>query len=272
MAAHLLQRPVEVVDLEQRADFHVVGEQQIDVAADQFNERVAVAVDAERIGQRERDLAPRAVRHARGLQEGRLGLRRVPEVALQIGHLGAPDHVRVQVLGHQVDRGAQIGAHGALGVGGDEDQAARGRRPLGRRRGLEGNAGGPDVVPEDAAQLVVAHLADEGAAPAERSQPRHGVGRRAARDLDRRAHGGVERLGARAVDQGHGALGQVLGLEEGLVGLGQHVDDGVADADDVEGLVGHARRFRAVIWFPDEPARKARARSAPGGRAGGARV
>ncbi len=49
-----------------------------------------------------------------------------------------------------------------------------------------------------------------------------------------RPHLAVERLGARFVDQGHRALGELFLLDEGFVGLGKDVDDGIADADDIE--------------------------------------
>ena len=54
-----------------------------------------------------------------------------------------------------------------------------------------------DVVREDLAELVVGDLADERALRAERGEPGQRVGRRAARDLPRRAHRVVE-LAARA--------------------------------------------------------------------------
>jgi hypothetical protein len=38
------------------------------------------------------------------------------------------------------------------------------------------------------------------------------------------------------IDQGHRALGQVMVLEETVIGLNQHIHDGVADADNVEAL------------------------------------
>jgi hypothetical protein len=88
-------------------------------------------------------------------------------------------------------------------------------------------------VGEDAAQLVVRHLAEEGAAPAEARQPRHRVGRRAAGRLHAWSHLGVERLGLSLVHQGHGALGDAGRGQKGVVGRRDHVDDGVADGGDV---------------------------------------
>ena len=93
---------------------------------------------------------------------------------------------------------------------------------------------------EDAAELVVVDLADEGAAAAERGHPGDGIGGRAAGELHGRAHGPVEVAGAIGIDQRHGALRQPMGGQEGIVGMAEDIDDGIADADDVEDLVGHA--------------------------------
>ncbi len=49
----------------------------------------------------------------------------------------------------------------------------------------------------------------------------------------------VERVGARRVDQRHRPLGEAMRREEGVVGVGEHVDDGIADADDIEGGCRH---------------------------------
>ncbi len=51
----------------------------------------------------------------------------------------------------------------------------------------------------------------------------------------RRPHPGVERIGPRVIDQRHRALGEAFGFEKPLVGMRDHIDDGVADADDIDG-------------------------------------
>ena len=61
----------------------------------------------------------------------------------------------------------------------------------------------------------------------------------------------------------HRALDHAVALEEGLVGVGQHVDDGVADGDDIEGLGGHgglrrARNGTRVASTPDRPLTRSR--------------
>ncbi len=91
-----------------------------------------------------------------------------------------------------------------------------------------------DVVAKHLAQQIVAHLADIAAAAAERGDPGHGVAGRAARALDRRPHLPIERFGALGIDQGHRARGEVLLGEKPLVGMRDHVDDRIADADDID--------------------------------------
>ena len=58
--------------------------------------------------------------------------------------------------------------------------------------------------------------------------------------LDRRAHRVVDRLRARLVDQRHAALVHALRDEEVVLGAGDHIDDGVADAENVVAVGCHA--------------------------------
>ncbi len=102
------------------------------------------------------------------------------------------------------------------------------------------HAGGADVVAEDAAQLIVADLADIGALAAEAGQPRDRVRRRAAGDFHRRTHRVVEFARALRVDQHHGALGQAHARQELFLAVGEDIDNRVADAADVNVLVRHS--------------------------------
>ncbi len=88
-----------------------------------------------------------------------------------------------------------------------------------------------------------------------------GVGGRAARGFHRRTHGVVDRLGARLVDQRHAAFAHFLLHEEVVLGAGDHVDDGVADTEDVVTKVGHGKAL--CFW----PARIYNGRT-PGGNLG----
>ena len=167
--------------------------------------------------------------------------------------------------GVKILRGAEIGVHGALAVRRHQDVGAAGGGAAFRRLGLEGRAGGADVVGVEAADLVVLDLADEGGAGAETGDADDGVGAGAAAHLGRRAHVLVDRGGAGLVDQRHAALGHAVAGEKTLVGLHQHVENRIADPENVVFCVSHpsvlftafARRSRA------RPRRLRPTRSAP---------
>jgi hypothetical protein len=151
----------------------------------------------------------------------------------------------IDVVGAQLGRGAQEGAHGAVTFGGHIDQAARGARPADQRPGVERDPDGLHVVLIDLAQLVVRDLAEKGRPAAEAGHAGDGVAGRPARGLDARRHVAVELLGLILVDQLHGVLHQALGGQEGVVAGGDHIDDGVADGGDVV-EVGHVRVLGAA--------------------------
>ena len=141
--------------------------------------------------------------------------------------------------GPELDAGAEIGVHGALRVRCDKDEAARRRRPLGRGRRREAHADRAQIVREDPAEPIVPHLADIGAAAAQGRDPGDGVGDRTARHLDAGPHLAIERFGARRIDERRGALDQALRRKKTVIGAGQHVDHGVADAEHVDLGSGH---------------------------------
>src|SRR4030095_4586355 len=85
------------------------------------------------------------------------------------------------------------------------------------------------------------HLADIGSLPPEHGDAGNGVPRRAARRLLARSHDAVQLLGHLGVDQIHRALWQLVRSEQGVVGLGYHVDNGVADRSHIELGVVHER-------------------------------
>ena len=57
--------------------------------------------------------------------------------------------------------------------------------------------------------------------------------------IDRRAHIAVELFRPRLVDELHGALVDLLLQQEGLVRMGEHVNDGVAEGENVDTGLGH---------------------------------
>ena len=70
---------------------------------DQMGEGRAVAVDAKRIGERQRDLAAGGMGELGGLDEGLLGGIAIEQIALEIGDLRLPDHPLVDIVGPELD-------------------------------------------------------------------------------------------------------------------------------------------------------------------------
>ena len=97
-AAHVGERLLERVDLEERADLRLVREHDIDVVLDQVQELGAEPVDAEAVGQGERGAATGPVGEVEGSLERRLGGGRVPQVALGVDDLGGGDQCLVDVV------------------------------------------------------------------------------------------------------------------------------------------------------------------------------
>ena len=81
---------------------------------------------------------------------------------------------------------------------------------------------------------------------AERGDAAHRVGRRAAAHLDRTAQRLVQVQRPIGVDQRHRAFHEVVSIDESVVGMGDHVDEGIADPDDVD-TESPARRSRLPV-------------------------
>ena len=233
VAARRFLRLVEVA-LVQRADLVLVREEDVDFFLDELQPLGSVPVDAERVGQRQRHLVAGLVRDPRGLAVRLLGLGPVPEVALEVHDPRRRHHVGVDVVGTEQRGRTEVRVHRALRVGRHDDEAAPGARPAGRGRRRERDAGRADVVREDVAELVAADLAEVGGAGAEGRDADDGVRGRAARDLDRGTHRVVQLVGAGLLDERHRAPVQRQPLDERFGLVAQHVDEGVADAEDVE--------------------------------------
>ena len=92
---------------------------------------------------------------------------------------------------------------------------------------------------ECAAELVGFELADECRPSAEPGDADHRIRRRSSGYLDRRTHGVIDRLCPCLIDQRHAALAHAMRQQKVIVGPGKDVDDGVADAEDVETSGGH---------------------------------
>src|SRR6185503_1909439 len=131
----------------QNLDLALVGKQYVDPAAvDQLVEAIAVALDAEDVGQAEGDLASGAAgdldrpdhRVARGLG--------VPQIAFKIDRRRSADLLLVERARRQVLCRAEEGVHGPVAVGRDQNHRARGRHADVERRRGEFDAGRGQVV------------------------------------------------------------------------------------------------------------------------------
>ncbi len=146
---------------------------------------------------------------------------------------------RIDVVLAEVLAGSEKGVHRALAVGRHENEAARGRRAFGRGRREEVDAGGADILREEAAEGVGLHLADKGAGAAKRGHADERVGRRSAGDRRGLAHRAGEGFRRPFLRQGHRTLGQAMGGDERVGRLGDDVDDGIAQAENVVAALGH---------------------------------
>ena len=165
----------------------------------------------------------------------------VPQIALAEQQPAGLDGRGVHVIGLEERGDPEIGAHRSLGIGGDQDETAGGGRAFAGRRDIEVHTDGSHVVGKHRAQHVRADLADVGRRPAEAGDTGHGVGRRPARGLDSRPHQVIELMGTIVLDERHRPLHQALFGDEIVVGLGDHIDDCIADAHHVDRILSFSR-------------------------------
>ena len=144
-------------------------------------------LDAEGVRQRQRDGRAIAMRDVDRLaREGR-ALGDIPHVAFEQYRFRSAYRFFRDIREAELGAGAEVGLHRALAVRRDQHVAARGRR----------------AVIEDAAELVVAYLADIGAGAAQVGKAGDRIGDGAARHLGRRTHHVVDLFRAVLVDQRH---------------------------------------------------------------------
>ena len=208
------------------------------MAIDQLQKTGPVPIDAEGVRKAESHLAAALAHHLGGGDEGPLRGFAVPEVALQIEQPRLAHQIEIEILGLQAHRSPQVRAHGALGIGADQNQAAGRGGSRGSWRGVEPGSHRADVVSKDRAKLIIPHPADEGGPATKLGNAGQGVGRRSTGGFEARPTGGVEPLGLALINEGHGALGEGVIGEKAVVGLDQNINDGVADGHDIKALVG----------------------------------
>ena len=148
----------------------LVGEDHIEcLVADQSEKFIPVPVDAKRVGQGQRHIAPSAMSDVGRFHKRLLCGWRIPQISLEICDAGSADQFGINIVGGQILACSQIGAHGAFAIWRDHHKTARGRGPFGRRRCAKVNPNRANVMSEGLASLIVAHFPYESCAHAKRS-------------------------------------------------------------------------------------------------------
>jgi hypothetical protein len=114
------------------------------------------------------------------------------------------------------------------------DEAAAGRRAVLGGMGVENHVFRANGATKRRAEFVVLHLADVCALHCERGDPDDGVGPGAPAHHRRVLSERIERLGAIFVDQRHRPFDHVLCDEEFVIGVGDDVDEGIAQPQNVQ--------------------------------------
>ena len=119
------------------------------MAIHQLLEAVAVAFHAEGIRETQRHLAAMGAGHLSGGDEGPLGGLAVPEIALKVEKFCLGHQIQIQIGRIQPHRGPQVGAHGALGVWGHQDQTAGRAGPTAGGGGIKAGTHRANVMGKD---------------------------------------------------------------------------------------------------------------------------
>ena len=177
-----------------------------------------------------------------GAAEGVLGVGFVPQVPLEVEHLGASDQRVVEVGGPEQRGRAEVGVERALSVGRHDDEAASGGHAVGRRRGGEVHAGRAEVVTEHRAELVVVHPSDERGGSSETTTTPTIVFAADPPEISVAGPIAAYRCSARSVSTSCMAPRSRPCSTTNVVALvAEDIDERVADADDVE--PAHANRL-----------------------------
>ncbi len=235
MGCKTVDGDLDIVGLKQRLGLIFIGKHEVERAiAHQPEKILAVTVDAEHVGQCHGDRAASTMRHGNRLLQRADRGRRVPQIAFQIGDLGGGDPRFIDIGRVQLLAAAQEGAHGALGIGRNHDQALCRRHGTLHGLGSIVDTNGADIVLEHAAQLVVGHPPDKAGFSTERGNSRRGVGRRPAGHFAPGPHFRVKRRCILGRNQPHRALGDAIGFEKAVILRGNHIDNGIAHRQHVE--------------------------------------
>ncbi len=131
ISTYLGHRLGECVRFVERSQLFCVTKEEIDPVGDQRTKVVTMAINAERIRQRERYQTTGIMRSAGGMTERSFGVVTVIEVALHVEHLAIRNDVEIKVIGRQQTRRTEIRVHRALCIGGDDNDTAAGWHTVG---------------------------------------------------------------------------------------------------------------------------------------------
>ena len=211
LGGKLGQRAVGIGAPGQLEHFVLIGEQQVDPAAvDHRGKAFAAPGDAHAFAQREGDLAPRGMGDLDRLAASPRAAFRGPTNSLRDrGSRADAISASSSAATSSSWLAPGAGVHRPLAVGGDEDQAAPGRRPADQRRRVEPHARARAChARRSCPSWSSATWPMNAALPAHRGDPGHRIGRRPARHLARLAHRGIERVGLAGVSNCIDPLGR----------------------------------------------------------------
>ena len=92
------------------------------------------------------------------------------------------------------------------------------------------HADGANIVGKHITHRILPNFADKGGFSAQRCDTDGGIGRRATRNDRGRTHRAIKPLGFHLINQAHRAFGEMVGDEKIIFRMGQHINNGIANA------------------------------------------
>ena len=235
LRGHRAQGLVKIAGFIQRGQFRLIGKDNIHrFAANQLQKLGSEALDTKGIRQGDRHAVARRMGNVRGLEKGLFGRRLIPEIAFEIGDGTALHQGGFNILRGQILAGTEIGVHRTLPVRRDKDKGAGAGRPVHCGWHIKGHAGFAQVMRKHRPDRIRLDLANIGGADPQIGNAHHCIGGRTAGDDHRLRHAGIKILGARLINQVHCPFDDGLGMKKTVIGCTKHIDNGIANAKNLE--------------------------------------
>ena len=170
-------RSFEIVELVQRQKFVFVAEQNVHLVLDESPEIVSMTIDAETVGQTQRDVTSCIVSGPCSMPKCPLGVVSIEEIPLHVENLAGGHQLDIDVVRFHERRHSEIGVHRPLGIGSDDDDAAARRHSIQFATRTEMHSHCQHVVAEDVSEIIVSDLANVGGAPSETRNSAHRIRR-----------------------------------------------------------------------------------------------